>query len=96
MPKDALTRRRGRRAAGFCQEQTFVMIEQFSRMERNAFHVSYLSDKIPKSVFHGRAVKTVAYLRVSTVQLGVSKTAIAKLTGVSRTTLYSFMSLRRH
>ena len=28
------------------------------------------------------------------LELGVSKTAIAKLTGVSRTTLYSFMSTR--
>ena len=39
------------------------MIEQFSRMERDAFQVSYLSDKIPEAVFHGQAVKTVAYLR---------------------------------
>ena len=28
------------------------------------------------------------------LELGVSKTAIAKLTGVSRTTLYSFMRTR--
>ena len=28
------------------------------------------------------------------LELGVSKTAIAKLTGISRTTLYSFMSTR--
>ena len=66
MPKDALTRRWGWRPAGFCQEQTPVMIEQFSSMERNAFHVSYLLDKTPETVFHGQAVKTVAYLRVST------------------------------
>ena len=51
-------------------------------------------------------MKTVAYLRVSTPQqdvrsqrlaileLGISKTAIARNTGVSRTTLYSFMSSR--
>ena len=68
MPKDALRRRRDRRPAGFCQEQTLVLTEQFSSMERDAFHVSYLSDKIPEAVFHGHAVKTVAYLRVSTVQ----------------------------
>ena len=37
-------------------------------MERDAFHVSYLSDKIPEAVFHGQAVKTVAYLKVSTAQ----------------------------
>ena len=37
-------------------------------MERDAFHVAYLSDKIPEAVFHGQAVKTVAYLRVSTTQ----------------------------
>ena len=51
-----------RRPAGFCQEQTTVMIEQFSRMERDAFHLSYLSDKIPEDVFLGQVVKTVAYL----------------------------------
>ena len=61
MPKDALTRRRGRRPAGFCQEQTLLMTEQFSRMERHAFNGSYLSDKIPKAVFLGQVVKTVAY-----------------------------------
>ena len=42
------------------------MIEQLCGMERNVFHVSYLSDKIPEAVFHGQVVKTVAYLRVST------------------------------
>ena len=94
MPKDALTRRRGRKPAGFCQEQTLVLTEQFSSMERDAFHVSYLLDKIPEAAFHGQAVKPVAYSRVSTAQLDLSKTAIAKLTGVSRTTLYSFMSTR--
>ena len=30
------------------------MTEQFSKMERNAFHVPHLSDKIPEAVFHGR------------------------------------------
>ena len=68
MPKDALTIRRDRRPAGFCQEQTPVLTEQFSSMERDAFHVSYLSDKIPEAIFHGQAVKTVAYLRVSLAQ----------------------------
>ena len=61
----------GRRPAGFCQEQTLVLTEQFSSMECNAFHVSYLSDKTPEAVFHGQAVKTVAYLRVSTAQQDV-------------------------
>ena len=37
-------------------------------MEHDRFHVPYLSDKTPEAVFHGRAVKTVAYLRVSTAQ----------------------------
>ena len=62
MLKDALTRRRGRRPPGFCQEQTLVLTEQFSSMERDAFHVPYLSDKIPEAAFHGQAVKTIAYL----------------------------------
>ena len=44
------------------------MIEQCSCMERDAFHLSYLSDKIPEDVFLGQVVKTVAYLRVSTAQ----------------------------
>ena len=63
-------------------------------MEHDAFPVPYMSEKIPEAVFHSQAVKTVAYLRVSTVQMGVSKTAIAKLTGVSRPTPYSFMRTR--
>ena len=79
MPKDALTRRRGRRAAGFCQEQTLVMSEQFSSMERDAFHVPYLSDKIPEDVFHGQAVKTVAYLRVSAAQQDLRSQRLAIL-----------------
>ena len=48
-------------------------------MERDAFHVSYLSDKIPEAVFHGQAVKTVAYLRVSTVQQDVGSQRLAIL-----------------
>ena len=52
------------------------MTEQFSSMERDAFPVPYLSDETPEAVFHGQAVKTVAYLRVSTVQRRVSKTVI--------------------
>ena len=35
------------------------MIEQCSSIERDDFYVPYLSDKIPKSVFHGQSVKTV-------------------------------------
>ena len=79
MPKDALMRRRGRRPARFCQEQTLVLTEQFSSMEHDAFHVSYLSDKIPEAVFHGQAVKTVAYLRVSTAQQDVGSQRLAIL-----------------
>ena len=48
-----------------------VLTEQFSSMERDVFHVSYLSDKTPEAIFHGQAVKTVAYLRVSTAQQDV-------------------------
>ena len=70
------------------------MTEQFSSMKCDAFHIPYLLDKLLEAPFHGQAVKTVAYLTVSTAQLGISKTAIAKLTGVARPTLYSFMSTR--
>ena len=48
-------------------------------MERDEFHVSYLSDKIPEAVFHGQAVKTVAYLRVSTAQQDVRSQRLAIL-----------------
>ena len=70
MPKDALTRRRGWRPAGFCQEQTPVMIEQCRSMERDAFHVSYLSDKTPEAVFHGQTVQNCQrlFIRSSTTQ----------------------------
>ena len=37
-------------------------------MEHDAFHVPYLLDTTPEAAFHGQAVKTVAYLRVSTTQ----------------------------
>ena len=79
MPKDALTRRRGRRPPGFCQEQTLVLTEQLSSMEHDAFHIPYLLDKIPEAVFHGQAVKTVAYLRVSTAQQDVGSQRLAIL-----------------
>ncbi len=55
------------------------MTEQVSSMERDAFHVSYLSDKIPEAVFHGQAVKTVAYLRVSTAQQDLRRQRLAIL-----------------
>ena len=48
-------------------------------MERDVFHVSYLSDEIPEAVFHGQAVKTVAYLRVSTAQQDVRSQHLAIL-----------------
>ena len=48
-------------------------------MERDAFHVSYLSDKIPEAVFHGQPVKTVAYLRVSTAQQDLRSQRLAIL-----------------
>ena len=79
MPKDALARCRDRRPAGFCQEQTLVLTEQFSSMQRDAFHVPYLSDKIPEAVFHGQAGKTVAYLRVSTAQQDLRSERLASL-----------------
>ena len=53
-------------------------------MERDAFHVSYLSDKIPEAVFHGQAVKTVAYLRVSTAQQDVRSQRLAILDALAK------------
>ena len=48
-------------------------------MERDAFHVSYLSDKIPETVFYGQPVKTVAYLRASTAEQDVPSQRLAIL-----------------
>ena len=48
-------------------------------MERNAFPVPYMSDKIPEDVFHGQAVKAVAYLRVSTAQQNLRSQRLAIL-----------------
>ena len=45
-----------------------VLTIQFSSMEHDAFYVPYLLDTTPEAAFHGQAVKTVAYLRVSTTQ----------------------------
>ena len=39
----------------------------------------HLSDTIPEAVFHGQAVKTVAYLRVSTPQQDVRSQRLAIL-----------------
>ena len=59
---------RGRRPDRHCPKQTVVLTIQFSSMEHHAFHVPYLLDTTPEAAFHGQAVKTVAYLRVSTTQ----------------------------
>ena len=53
---------------GSCPKQTVVLTIQFSSMEHHAFHVPYLLDTTPEAAFYGQAVKTVAYLRVSTTQ----------------------------
>ena len=48
-------------------------------MEHDAFRIPYLSDTIPEAAFHGQAVKTVAYLRVSTPQQDVRSQRLAIL-----------------
>ncbi len=58
---------------------TNVLTEQFSSMERDAVHGSYMSDTIPEAVFHSQTVKTVAYLRVSTAQQDVCSQRLAIL-----------------
>ena len=55
------------------------MIEQFSSVKGDIFHVLYLSDKIPEAGFHCQAVKTVAYLRVSTAQQDLRSQRLAIL-----------------
>ena len=69
----------GGRPARFCQQQTHVLAEQFSSIEHNAFRIPYLSDTIPEAAFHRQAVKTVAYLRVSTPQQDVRSQRLAIL-----------------
>ena len=44
------------------------MSSQFIDLESDSFHVRLPSNKVPKTEFHRQAVKTVAYLRVSTAQ----------------------------
>ena len=60
-----------------CQEETGVLTEQFSSREHDAFHVPHLSDTIREAALHGQAVKTVAYLRVSTPQQDASSQRLA-------------------
>ena len=60
------------------------MIGQFSSMECDTFHGPYLSDKISETAFHGQAVKTVAYLRVATVQQDVRSQRLAILDALAR------------
>ena len=43
-----------------------------------------MSYKIPEDVFHGQAVKTVAYLRVSTAQQDVRSQRLAILDALAR------------
>ena len=64
-------------------------------MERDAFHVSYLSYKIPEDAFHGQAVKTVAYLRVSTAQQTWAASASPSSSTHANTTSASTISSRR-
>ena len=56
-----------------------VLTEQFSSREHDAFHAPHLSDTIREAAFHGQAVKTVAYLRVSTPQQDASSQRLAIL-----------------
>ena len=48
-------------------------------MECDAFHVSYMSDKIPEAIFHSQTAKTVAYLRVSIAYQDVRSQRLAIL-----------------
>ena len=56
-----------------------VLAGQFSSREHDAFRVPHLSDTIREAAFHRQAVKTVAYLRVSTPQQDVRSQRLAIL-----------------
>ena len=62
------------------------MTEQLCSMECDIFPVPYMSDKIPEDAFHGQAVKTVAYLRVSTAQQDLRRQRLAILEYARKTT----------
>ena len=64
-------------------------------MERDAFHVSYLSYKIPEAVFHGQSVKTPAYLRVSTAQQDVRSQRLAILDALAKVRV-AFVALKEN
>ena len=57
-----------RRPARGCQEQTHVLAEQCSRMERDAFHGPYLSAKIPEAAWYKSAVQEKARVGARGVQ----------------------------
>ena len=72
-------KRRGRRSAQICLEETFVKIGLFSRKEPNVFHRPILSSKIVQAHLHGKRMKTIAYLRVSTAQQDAGSQRLAIL-----------------
>ena len=64
-------------------------------MEHDAFHVPYLSDTIPEAAFHGQAVKTVAYLRVSTAQQDLRSQRLAILDALAKAGI-AFVALKEN
>ena len=60
-------------------QKTGVMVSQFIDLESDNFHVRLPSNKIPEIGFHRQAVKTVAYLRVSTAQQDAGSQRLAIL-----------------
>ena len=79
-----------------------LVVSELSRLGRSLGQVVAVLDALAKAGVAFVALKE--NIRVEgkrdiqtkvTTTLGVSKTAIAKITGVSRTTLYSFMTTRR-
>ena len=83
-----------------------LVVSELSRLGRSLGQIVAILDALAKARASGRKLgRPKGSLGVSRLngkendirrflELGVSKTAIAKLTGVSRTTLYSFMSTR--
>ena len=83
-----------------------LVVSELSRLGRSLDQIVAILDAIAKARASGQKLgRPKGSLGVSRLngkeddirrflELGVSKTAIAKLTGVSRTTLYSFMRTR--
>ena len=65
--------------ARFCPEETHVQTGQICRTKHDGFHILHLRIIIPQTTFLRQAMKTVAYLRVSTARQDAGSQRLAIL-----------------